>query len=73
MQFNKFLIATAVLSAQAEESFHIHFDRKNFLTSLEIMGKGMGSIFAVILILTLIVLLLAKVSGGKKTDHDDED
>ena len=51
----------------------MHFDLDNFLTSLEIMGKGMGSIFAVILILTLIVLLLAKVSGGKKTNHDDED
>jgi Na+-transporting methylmalonyl-CoA/oxaloacetate decarboxylase gamma subunit len=38
----------------------------NFLTSLEIMAKGMGSIFAVIILLTLIVILLAKLSGDKK-------
>jgi hypothetical protein len=33
--------------------------KENFLYSLEIMGKGMASIFIVILVLTLIVLFLA--------------
>lgn len=32
----------------------------NFIISMEIMAKGMGSIFAVIILLTLIVLLLQK-------------
>ena len=33
----------------------------NFLISLEIMGKGMGGIFVVVLIITLVVLLLGKL------------
>ena len=33
----------------------------NFLISLEIMGKGMGGIFVVVLIITLIVILLGKL------------
>lgn len=33
----------------------------NFLISLEIMGKGMGGIFIVVLIITLVVLLLGKL------------
>lgn len=34
--------------------------KENIIYSLEIMGKGMASIFAVILVLTLIVIFLAK-------------
>lgn len=33
----------------------------NFLIALEIMGKGMGGIFAVVIIITLVVLLLGKL------------
>lgn len=33
----------------------------NFLISLEIMGKGMGGIFVVVLIITLVVLALGKL------------
>lgn len=33
----------------------------NFMISLEIMGKGMGGIFVVVLIITLVVLLLGKL------------
>ncbi|WP_286200911.1 OadG-related small transporter subunit [[Clostridium] symbiosum] len=33
----------------------------NLLISLEIMGKGMGGIFVVVLIITLVVLLLGKL------------
>jgi len=40
--------------------------KENFILSLEIMGKGMASIFIVIILLTLIVMLLAKISGRKK-------
>lgn len=39
--------------------------------ALEIMGKGMVSIFAVILLLTLIVYLLAKIPTGKKNNEDE--
>jgi Na+-transporting methylmalonyl-CoA/oxaloacetate decarboxylase gamma subunit len=39
---------------------------ENFMLSLEIMAKGMGSIFAVILLLTLIVMILAKITKEKK-------
>lgn len=35
---------------------------QNLIYALEIMGKGMGSIFAVILLLTLIVILMGKFS-----------
>ncbi|MHB8131014.1 MAG: hypothetical protein ACYDEX_18705 [Mobilitalea sp.] len=45
---------------------------QNFIYSLEIMGKGMLSIFIVILLLTFIVVLLGKFSGGKK-DKNTED
>lgn len=42
--------------------------KENIIYALEIMGKGMGSIFAVIILLTLIVMLMAKISEirGKK-------
>ena len=33
----------------------------NFLISLEIMGKGMGGIFVVVGIITLVVLALGKL------------
>jgi len=35
---------------------------ENIMYALEIMGKGMGSIFAVIILLTIIVLLMAKIA-----------
>lgn len=34
---------------------------QNLLVALEIMGKGMGGIFTVIIIITLVVLLLGKL------------
>lgn len=43
---------------------------QDFIYSLEIMGKGMFSIFAVILLLTLIVVLLSKLPSSKKKDND---
>ena len=46
---------------------------QDFNFSLEIMGKGMLSIFVVILLLTFIVTILAKLSGRKKKeDAGDE-
>ncbi len=45
---------------------------QNFIYSLEIMGKGMLSIFIVILLLTFIVMLFAKFSGGKKKKGTDD-
>lgn len=39
---------------------------ENFMYSLEIMGKGMLSIFAVILLLTFIVVLLSKLPSKKE-------
>ena len=39
--------------------------------ALEIMGKGMASIFTVILLLTFIVFLLAKLPSGKKKNEDE--
>ena len=38
----------------------------NFLISLEIMAKGMGGIFAAILILVLFVWLMGKIGGGRE-------
>jgi hypothetical protein len=46
---------------------------ENVMYALEIMGKGMLSIFIVILILTLIVVLLAKFTGGKKKKGIEEE
>ncbi len=34
---------------------------ENVMYALEIMGKGMASIFVVIILLTLIVMLMAKI------------
>ncbi|MDF2484331.1 MAG: hypothetical protein K0R46_499 [Herbinix sp.] len=39
---------------------------QTFIYSLEIMGKGMLSIFIVILLLTFIVMLLGKVASLRK-------
>lgn len=41
--------------------------------ALEIMGKGMGSIFAVIILLTAIVLLMAKVTDIRNRDNEDQE
>lgn len=38
---------------------------QNVIYALEIMGKGMFAIFAVILVLTLIVVILSKVTNMK--------
>ncbi len=47
---------------------------ENFMYSLEIMGKGMLGIFVVILILTFIVMLLARFSGsGEKETEENQD
>jgi len=43
----------------------------NTIYAFEIMGKGMLSIFIVILILTFIVVLLGKFTGGKKNKNTD--
>lgn len=51
-------------------------DTQNVLDSLEVMGKGMLSIFVVIFILYLIVLFLTKVTNMKlfkKGDGDSEE
>ncbi len=42
------------------------------IAALEIMGKGMLSIFIVIFILTIIVTLLGKFAGKKKNDTAEE-
>lgn len=47
---------------------------QNFMYSLEIMGKGMLSIFVVIILLTFIVMLLTYLTnlGNKKEDNGEE-
>ena len=35
---------------------------ENFLISLELMAQGMGGIFVVVILITLVVLLLGKIS-----------
>lgn len=37
---------------------------ENVMAALKIMGIGMGTIFAVILIIMLIVILLTKLTGS---------
>lgn len=54
----------------------INFDTPEVMHSLEVMGKGMLSIFVVIFILFLIVLLLTKVTNMKifkKGEADSEE
>lgn len=46
---------------------------ENILYALEIMGKGMGSIFAVIILLTLIVSLMGKITDRKSKKADKEE
>lgn len=48
---------------------------ENVMYALEIMGKGMASIFVVILVLTLIVVLLGKITNSKlfKKEEADEE
>lgn len=43
---------------------------QNLMYALEIMGKGMGSIFAVILLLTFIVILMGKLSSNKTKEDN---
>lgn len=38
----------------------------NFITSLDIMWKGMFGIFAVIIVITLIVMLFSKLDSKNK-------
>lgn len=42
----------------------------NIEIALEIMGKGMGGIFAAIVVIMLAVIALGKMTGNKK-DGDD--
>ena len=37
----------------------------NFIISLEIMGKGMAGIFTVIILITLVVVLMGKMTKKK--------
>jgi Na+-transporting methylmalonyl-CoA/oxaloacetate decarboxylase gamma subunit len=45
---------------------------QNIIYALEIMGKGMLSIFVVILLLTFIVILLGKVTNLSLYKKDEE-
>ncbi len=44
---------------------------QDIMNSLEIMGKGMLSIFVVIFLLTLIVVLMSKLTAGKKNKVEE--
>lgn len=48
---------------------------QDVINALEIMGKGMFSIFAVILVLMLVVVILTKVTNMKflKGKEENED
>jgi Na+-transporting methylmalonyl-CoA/oxaloacetate decarboxylase gamma subunit len=50
-----------------------NMNTQDVLYALEIMGKGMLSIFIVILILTFIVMLLGKFAGKKKKSDTAEE
>lgn len=43
--------------------------KENLIYAFEIMGKGMGSVFAVIILLTLIVSLMAKIVEIRKKNN----
>jgi putative effector of murein hydrolase LrgA (UPF0299 family) len=47
--------------------------KETIMNALEVMGKGMLSIFVVIFLLTLIVILLTKVTNMKIFKKDDQD
>lgn len=40
----------------------------NMAIALEIMAKGMGGIFAAIFVIMLAVIVLGKITGGKKDE-----
>ena len=40
----------------------------NMAIALEIMAKGMGGIFGAIFVIMLAVLVLGKITGGKKDE-----
>mgnify|MGYP000088117127 FL=1 len=42
--------------------------KENLIYAFEIMGKGMASVFAVIILLTLIVMLMAKIAEIRKNN-----
>jgi Na+-transporting methylmalonyl-CoA/oxaloacetate decarboxylase gamma subunit len=44
---------------------------QTFIYALEIMGKGMLSIFTVILLLTFIVVLLGKLASHTKRTEEE--
>lgn len=46
---------------------------QNIMYALEIMGKGMGSIFAVILLLTFIVILMGKLSDHRSKNNSQDE
>lgn len=46
---------------------------QNVIYALEIMGKGMASIFIVIGILTAIVVLLSKITGSSDLKQDNSE
>lgn len=46
---------------------------ENIMYALEIMGKGMLSIFAVIFLLTLIVMLMAKITEYRNKNKSSQD
>ncbi len=48
-------------------------NKEDLMYALEIMGKGMLSIFVVILLLTFIVMILAKISTLSKKNTPTED
>jgi hypothetical protein len=45
---------------------------QDLIYSFEIMGKGMLSIFTVIILLYIIVVLLSKLTFGKKNQENEE-
>ena len=40
----------------------------NMAIALEIMAKGMGGIFVAIVVIMLAVIVLGKITGGKKDE-----
>lgn len=50
----------------------MNFNMDDLMSSFEIMGKGMFSIFAVIIIITLIVALLTRINSAPKKKPEDQ-
>jgi Na+-transporting methylmalonyl-CoA/oxaloacetate decarboxylase gamma subunit len=46
---------------------------QNIMYALEIMGKGMASIFAVIFLLTFIVILMGKITDYKRKNKSSQE